>query len=69
MLHSLLRLRQAGCPPVLVESAQIRHGLSQTLNHPDPALAAWVREQIAADQRVFIARWPDVQLIREASAA
>jgi GT2 family glycosyltransferase len=59
LLH---RLRQAGRPPVVVRSAQIGHGLSQTVGSEDPELAAWVRVQVAADRERFIAKHPNAAL-------
>jgi GT2 family glycosyltransferase len=59
LLH---RLRQAGRPPVFVESAQIRHGLSQTVASEDPELGAWIRVQVAADRERFIRKHPDAVL-------
>ena len=59
LLH---RLRDAGRPPVFVEGARIRHGLSQTVGSEDPELAAWIRVQVAADRERFIAKHPDAQL-------
>ena len=59
LLH---RLREAGRPPVFVEGAQIRHGLSQTVASEDPELSAWVRVQVAADRERFIAKHPDAVL-------
>jgi GT2 family glycosyltransferase len=58
----LVRLREAGRPPRLVEGSRIRHGLSQTLADPDPALSAWVRGQIAVDQQRFSLKHPAVAL-------
>jgi len=59
LLH---RLRQAGRPPLVVESARIRHGLSQTVGSEDPELSAWIRVQVAADRERFIAKHPDAVL-------
>ncbi len=64
----LCRLRQAGRPPVLVESSQIRHGLSETVATADPELSAWIRSQIAADRAAFISKHPDVLLDEHALA-
>ncbi len=61
----LEKLRRAGRPPVLVRESTIRHGLSQTLGSPDPALGAWVTEQIAVDKLRFEAKYPDVELRAE----
>jgi GT2 family glycosyltransferase len=44
------RLRAAGRPPVCVEASHIRHGLSETVESEDPALRAWIREQVARDK-------------------
>jgi GT2 family glycosyltransferase len=65
----LLRLRQAGRPPVIVESSRIQHGLSQTVGSDDPELAAWIRVQVAADRERFIAKHPDAVLEGHALAA
>jgi GT2 family glycosyltransferase len=59
LLH---RLRQADRAPFVVESARIRHGLSQTVASEDPELAAWIRVQVAADRERFIAKHPDAAL-------
>ncbi len=59
LLH---RLREAGRPPLVVESARIRHGLSQTVASEDPELSAWIKVQVAADRERFIAKHPDVAL-------
>jgi GT2 family glycosyltransferase len=59
LLH---RLREAGRPPVVVQSARIRHGLSQTVASEDPELAAWIRVQVAADREQFMAKYPDAVL-------
>ena len=48
--HLLDRLRSAGTPPVFVAESRIRHGLSQTVGTPDPALRAWIDTQIVADK-------------------
>jgi GT2 family glycosyltransferase len=58
----LVRLREARRPPRLVKGSRIRHGLSQTLADPDPALSAWVRGQIAVDQQRFSLKHPAVAL-------
>ena len=49
-------------PPVVIESARIRHGLSQTVASEDPELAAWIRVQVAADRERFMAKHPDAVL-------
>jgi GT2 family glycosyltransferase len=58
----LLRLRQAGRPPLVVESARIRHGLSQSVGSEDPELSAWIKVQVAADRERFVAKHPDAAL-------
>jgi GT2 family glycosyltransferase len=65
----LVRLREARRPPVVVRSARVRHGLSQTVGSKDPALAAWIRGQVAADREAFISKHPDVVLDGHAVAA
>jgi GT2 family glycosyltransferase len=52
----LQRLREAGRPPVLVPEAAIRHGLSETVQTDDPALRAWIAEQIGRDKQAFEAK-------------
>ena len=47
------RLRAAGRPPVLADGSRIRHGLSETVATPDPALRAWIDQRIAADKAVY----------------
>jgi GT2 family glycosyltransferase len=59
-----LRLMQAGMHPRLVESAQIRHGLSETLTSDDPELSAWIEEQQARDRDAFEAKHPGAPLRR-----
>src|SRR5579884_2272785 len=59
LLH---RLRQARRPPLVVESARIRHGLSQSVGSEDPELSAWIKVQVAADRERFIAKHPDAAL-------
>jgi len=49
----LVRLREAGRPPVLVEGSTIRHGLSETVGSEDPQLRRWIAEQVRADQAAF----------------
>jgi GT2 family glycosyltransferase len=66
LLH---KLRQAGRPPVFVESAQIRHGLSQTVASEDPELSAWIRGQVAGDRERFILKHPDAVLEGHALAS
>jgi GT2 family glycosyltransferase len=59
LLH---RLRQAGRAPHIVETARIRHGLSQSVGSEDPELSAWIKVQVAADRERFIAKHPDAAL-------
>jgi hypothetical protein len=66
LLH---RLRQAGRPPHIVESARIRHGLSQSVGSEDPELRAWIKVQVAADRERFIAKHPDAALNGHALAS
>jgi GT2 family glycosyltransferase len=66
LLH---RLREAGRPPVIVESAHIRHGLSQTVASEDPVLNAWIRVQVAADRERFIRKHPAAVLDGHALAS
>ncbi len=66
LLH---RLRQAGRPPHIVESARVRHGLSQSVGSEDPELSAWIRVQVAADRERFIAKHPDAVLQDHALAS
>lgn len=65
----LLRMRQAGTPPVLAEGSRIRHGLSMTVMSEDPELGAWIRVQVAADRERFLRKHPDVVLDGHALAA
>jgi glycosyltransferase involved in cell wall biosynthesis len=58
----LLRLREAGRPPVLVETSRIRHGLSETVGSEDPELAGWIRQQIQADRDAFLRKHPAAPL-------
>src|SRR3954447_16082616 len=62
----LARLREAGTPPVLVDGARIRHGLSETVASDDPELRAWISETVARDREAFLEKHPDVQLTRVA---
>jgi len=62
----LARLRDAGTPPVCVEGAQIRHGLSETVASDDPELKAWIADTVASDREAFVAKHPDAQLARVA---
>jgi len=66
LLHRLL---EAGRPPVFVERAQIRHGLSHTVASEDPELSAWIRVQVAADRERFIGKHPDAVLNGHALAS
>ena len=59
LLH---RLRRAARPPVLVESARIRHGLSETVGTSDPELSSWIAAQVLADRERFLRKHPDVVL-------
>jgi len=59
LLH---RLRELGRPPVLVETSQIRHALSQTIATEDPELGAWIRAQVVADREQFLRKHPDALL-------
>jgi len=52
----LVRLRDAGAPPVLVRESRIRHGLSETVGTADPSLRAWIDAQIRRDKATFEAR-------------
>ena len=47
------RLRAAGTPPLCVEASRIRHGLSETVSSEDPALRAWIREQVTRDKERY----------------
>lgn len=58
----LCKLLLAGTPPVLVESSQIKHGLSETVNTEDEALRSWVRAQAASDRQTFVRKHPGVEL-------
>lgn len=66
LLH---RLRQAGRQPLLVESSQIRHGLSETVASEDPELSAWIRSRVAADREQFLRKHPDAVLHGHALSA
>ncbi|MEX2196739.1 MAG: glycosyltransferase [Thermoleophilaceae bacterium] len=57
-----LRLMEAGVHPRLVESSEIRHGLSETLTSDDPALQAWIEQQVARDREAFDAKHPGAPL-------
>jgi hypothetical protein len=55
----LLRLRQAGHPPVPVDASQITHHLSRTLrSRADKELADWIEQQIEEDRKAFERKWP-----------
>src|SRR3954447_1747025 len=62
----LARLTAAGTPPLFVEGARIRHGLSETVASDDPELRAWISETVARDREAFLEKHPDVQLTRVA---
>jgi GT2 family glycosyltransferase len=47
------RLRAAGTPPVCIEASRIRHGLSETVDSEDPALRAWIKEQVVCDKQRY----------------
>lgn len=55
----LVRLVGEGREPQLVRASEIHHGLSETVNTDDPELRAWIRWQVAADQRRFLEKHPD----------
>lgn len=57
-----MRLNAAGARPRLVEASRIRHGLSETLTSDDPALKAWIEEQVARDREAFHAKHPGAEL-------
>jgi GT2 family glycosyltransferase len=59
LLH---RLHQTGQAPVVIESARIRHGHSQTVASEDPELAGWIRVQVAADRERFLRKYPNVAM-------
>jgi GT2 family glycosyltransferase len=55
----LLRLCQAGRPPVVADGSRIRHDLSQTLDdRTDEQFASWIEEQIKRDRKAFMRKWP-----------
>jgi GT2 family glycosyltransferase len=56
------RLREAGCPPELVESARIRHGLSETVASDDPELRTWISAEVARDRENFLEKHPSAHL-------
>ena len=49
----LERLRAVGKPPQCVDASRIRHGLSETVASDDPALRAWIEQEIARDKAAF----------------
>jgi GT2 family glycosyltransferase len=49
----LVRLREAGRPPLLVRESRIRHGLSETVASEDRALRAWISHQVVRDKATF----------------
>lgn len=55
----MVRLQDAGEPPVQVMQSTIRHGLSQTLGTKSPELQRWLVEQVARDQEHFVAKQPE----------
>jgi GT2 family glycosyltransferase len=63
------RLRAAGTPPVCVEASRIRHGLSETVESEDPALRAWIREQVARDKARYDATRVQISLDTSQAAA
>jgi hypothetical protein len=54
---------------VLAERAQIRHGLSATVQTEDPELSAWIRQRVAVDRERFSAKHPDARLTGHQLAA
>ncbi|MGH2914907.1 MAG: glycosyltransferase family 2 protein, partial [Solirubrobacteraceae bacterium] len=56
------RLCEAGRPPVLVETSQIRHGLSQTVGSDEPRLRAWIDAQVQRDRQQFLRKHPGAVL-------
>jgi GT2 family glycosyltransferase len=56
------RLREAGCPPELVERSRIRHGLSETVASDDPELKAWIHEEVQRDRANFLDKHPGAEL-------
>jgi GT2 family glycosyltransferase len=54
----LLRLCEAGEPPVVAEDSHIRHGLSQTLERGDEEFAQWVEWRKAEDRKALAQKWP-----------
>jgi GT2 family glycosyltransferase len=63
------RLRAAGTPPVCVEASRIRHGLSETVESEDPALRAWIRDQVARDKARYDATRVQIPLDTSQAAA
>src|SRR3954470_24472725 len=58
----LARLTAAGTPPLFVEGARIRHGLSETVASDDPELRSWIAAEVARDREAFTAKHPDARL-------
>jgi GT2 family glycosyltransferase len=56
----LTRLRAEGRPPQLVREAQIRHGLSETVESENPELRAWVESTVSEDRAAFQRKHPSV---------
>jgi GT2 family glycosyltransferase len=55
----LLRLCEAGHPPVVASGSRITHGRSQTLeDRTDEEFASWVEQQIERDREAFRRKWP-----------
>ncbi|HZO58587.1 MAG TPA: glycosyltransferase [Solirubrobacterales bacterium] len=55
----LLRLCEAGHPPVVAAGAGITHQLSQTLEQKDDeALSRWVERQKEEDRKALARKWP-----------
>ena len=55
----LLRLCQAGHPPVAASGSRIRHGLSRTLeDRADEELATGSRSRSSEDRQAFRRKWP-----------
>lgn len=60
----LTRLREAGCPPLLVRDSRIRHGLSTTVASEDPELRAWIERTVREDQAAFARKHPGAVSVR-----
>jgi GT2 family glycosyltransferase len=56
-LDLLLRLLEAGDPPVVVRESEIVHYGGETVL-ADPSGESWIEEQIQRDRAVFYERWP-----------